>query len=83
MQVVSNGKLREITRDGYNEVNKSFKKKTGTEFNEALNEVKEPKITKKKKKKKKNTKLQRKQELRQKYRQQIKTHEEQLRSTDC
>ena len=78
MQVVSNGKLREITRDGYNEVNKSFKKKTGTEFNEALNEVKEPKITKKK-----NTKLQRKQELRQKYRQQIKTHEEQLRSTDC
>ena len=51
MQVVSNGKLREITRDGYNEVNKSFKKKTGTEFNEALNEVKEPKITKKKKKK--------------------------------
>ena len=53
MQVVSNGKLREITRDGYNEVNKSFKKKTGTEFNEALNEVKEPKITKKKKKKKK------------------------------
>ena len=56
MQVVSNGKLREITRDGYNEVNKSFKKKTGTEFNEALNEVKEPKITKKKKKKKKNYK---------------------------
>ena len=53
MQVVSNGKLREITRDGYNEVNKSFKKKTGTEFNEALNEVKEPKIKKKKKKKKK------------------------------
>ena len=53
MQVVSNGKLREITRDGYNEVNKSFKKKTGTEFNEALNEVKEPKITKKRKKKKK------------------------------
>ena len=56
MQVVSNGKLREITRDGYNEVNKSFKKKTGTEFNEALNEVKEPKITKKKKKKKKKYK---------------------------
>lgn len=56
MQVVSNGKLREITRDGYNEVNKSFKKKTGTEFNEALNEVKEPKITKKKKKYKTSTK---------------------------
>ena len=42
-----NGKLREITRDVYNEVNKSFKKKIVTEFNEALVKVKELKLTKK------------------------------------
>ena len=46
MQIKSNGKLREITRDVYNEVNKSFNKKTGTEFNEALVKVKELKRTK-------------------------------------
>ena len=48
VQMKSNGKLREITRDVYNEVNKSFKKKTGTEFNEASVKVKELKLTKKK-----------------------------------
>ena len=47
VQIKSNGKLREITRDVYNEVNKSFKKKTGIEFNEALVKVKELKVTKK------------------------------------
>ena len=73
VQIKSNGKLCEITRDVYNEVNKSFKKITGIEFNEALVTVKELKLTKKK------SKLQRKRELQQKYPQQKKTQEEQLR----
>ena len=73
VQIKSNGKLREITRDVYNEVNKSFKKKTRLNF-EALVKVKELKLTKKK------SKLQRKRELRQKYRQQKKTQGEQFRS---
>ena len=47
VQIKSNRKLREITREVYHEVNKSFKKKTGIEFNEALVQVKELKITKK------------------------------------
>ena len=75
VQIKSNGKLCEITRDVYNEVNKSFKKITGIEFNEALVTVKELKLTKKK------SKLQRKRELQQKYHQQKKTQEEQLRPT--
>ena len=36
MQIKSNRKLREIKRDVSNEVNKSFNKKTGIKFNEAL-----------------------------------------------
>ena len=47
VQIKSNGKLCEITRDVYNEVNKSFKRKTGIEFNEALVKVKKLKLTKK------------------------------------
>ena len=47
MQIKSNGKLREITRDVQNEVNKSFKKKTGIKFNEALVKAKELKLTNK------------------------------------
>ena len=59
VQIKSNGKFCEITRHVYNEVNKSFKKKTRLNF-EALVKVKELKLTKKK------SKLQRKRELRQK-----------------
>ena len=47
VQIKSNGKDHGITRDIYNEVNKSFKKKTKFEFNEALVKVKELKLTKK------------------------------------